>query len=64
MITLPPIKKKEIPRQYFAALNHLNGGLLINGNQTFNLLSISIIISLIGHLIPPYHILRYADVSQ
>lgn len=28
MITLPPIKKKEIPRQYFAALDHLNGGLL------------------------------------
>lgn len=27
MITLPPIKKKEIPRQYFAALDHLNGGL-------------------------------------
>nr|DAF67152.1 MAG TPA: hypothetical protein [Caudoviricetes sp.] len=23
MITLPPIKKKEIPRQYFAALDHL-----------------------------------------
>lgn len=29
MITLPPIKKKEIPRQYFAALDHLNGGLLL-----------------------------------
>lgn len=28
MITLPPIEKKEIPRQYFAALDHLNGGLL------------------------------------
>lgn len=26
MITLPPIKKKGIPRQYFAALDHLNGG--------------------------------------
>ena len=64
MITLPPIKKKGIPRQYFAALDHLNGGLLINGNQTFNLLSISIIISLIRHLFPPYHILRYAYVSQ
>lgn len=64
MITLPPIKKKEIPRQYFAALDHLNGGLLIDGDQTFNLLSMSIIISLIRHLIPPYHILRYADVSQ
>lgn len=64
MITLPPIKKKEIPRQYFAALDHLNGGLLIDGDQTFNLLSISVIISLIRHLIPPYHILRYADVSQ
>ena len=64
MITLPLIKKKEIPRQYFAAVDHLNGGLLINGNQTFNLLSISIIISLIRHLIPPYHILRYSDVSQ
>jgi len=23
MITLPPIKKKEIPRQYFAAVDHL-----------------------------------------
>ena len=56
MITLPPIKKKEIPRQYFAALDHLNGGFLINGYQTFNLLSISIIISLNRHLIPPYHI--------
>ena len=64
MITLPPIKKKGIPRQYFAALDHLIGGLLINGYQTFNLLSMSIIISLIRHLIPPYHILRYADVSQ
>ena len=64
MITLPPIKKKEIPRQYFAARDHLYGGLLINDNQTFNLLSISIIISLIRHLIPPYHILRCADVSQ
>ena len=64
MITLPLIKKKEIPRQYFAAVDHLNGGLLINGNQTFNLLSISIIISLNRHLIPPYHILRCADVSQ
>ena len=53
MITLPPIKKKGIPRQYFAALDHLNGGLLINGNQTFNLLSISIIISLNRYLIPP-----------
>ena len=30
MITLPPIKKKGIPRQYFAALDHLYGGLLIN----------------------------------
>ena len=29
MITLPPIKKKEIPRQYFAALDHLYGGLLL-----------------------------------
>ena len=29
MITLPPIKKKEIPRQYFAALDHLNGGFLL-----------------------------------
>ena len=26
MITLPPIKQKGIPRQYFAALDHLNGG--------------------------------------
>ena len=64
MITLSPIKKKEIHRQYFAALDHLNGGFFIKGYQTFNLLSISIIISLIRHLIPPYHILRYADVSQ
>ena len=29
MITLPPIKKKDIPRQYFAALDHLIGGFLI-----------------------------------
>ena len=29
MITLPPIKKKGIPRQYFAALDHLIGGLLL-----------------------------------
>lgn len=64
MITLPPIKKKEIPRQYFAALDHLNGGFFINGYQTFNLLSISIIISLNRYLIPPYRILRCADVSQ
>ena len=64
MITLPPIKKKEIPRQYFAAEDHLNGSLLINSYQTFNLLSISIIISLNRHLISPYHILRYADVSR
>lgn len=64
MITLPLIEKKGIPRQYFAALDHLIGGLLINRYQTFNLLSISIIISLNRHLIPPYHILRCADVSQ
>lgn len=31
MITLPLIEKKGIPRQYFAALDHLNGGLLIFG---------------------------------
>nr|DAM81712.1 MAG TPA: hypothetical protein [Caudoviricetes sp.] len=29
MITLPPIEKKGIPRQYFAALDHLYGGLFI-----------------------------------
>ena len=29
MITLPLIEKKGIPRQYFAALDHLNGGLLL-----------------------------------
>ena len=28
MITLPLIKKKEIPRQYFAAVDHLDGGFL------------------------------------
>ena len=29
MITLPLIEKKGIPRQYFAALDHLNGGLYV-----------------------------------